>query len=120
MENIGNANVEFKTERDKFGRMVQTMYLLDDDGKHTRDAYFTTEMALEQLRDNFDFRSGKVYTIAYLTGYQWKSARQFTYIPRRTDLKEHVYGMDQELENYGDQAIDDGDLHIYAIAVHQL
>lgn len=115
-----DANVEFDTRLNNAGKTVQSMYFLDDQGKHTRDYYWSLDEASQQLRDNFDFRSGHSYIITYLTNYQWKSGQAFNYIARRTNLNDHVYNSDREIELYNDQAIDEEDLHIYGIVVHQL
>ena len=113
--------VEFKTERTANDRLVQTLYFVDGNEDHTRDVHMSTDQALEQLRERFDFRSGRHYLITYLTNYQWRSGRPFTYIARRTNLSEHVYSVEQEIENYGrEQALDPENLHVYAIQVKQM
>lgn len=112
--------VEFKTERNGHNNITQKLYFLDENNDHTREVYLSPEQAKQQLIERFDFRSGRKYLISYLTNYQWRSGLPFTYIARRTNFDDHVYNVKTEIEHYGTQAIDDAELHVYAIVVKQM
>jgi DNA/RNA endonuclease YhcR with UshA esterase domain len=113
-----NVDVEYKQSRNKFGRGIQQMYFLDENGNHTRNAFFTLEGALEQLNENFNFENGKNYTVKYLTNYQWKGSKQFQY-RNGIDLSDFVYGPATEEELYGDEALDEDHIRVYGIVVEE-
>lgn len=113
------TRVEMSGEINKFGRGIQKMYFLDDNNQHTRNAFFSLEQAKEQVRENFNFEVGKRYIIKYLTNYQWKSGQHFQY-NNNLDLSNFVYGIEDEMQMYGEQALDENNVHIYGIVVEEV
>lgn len=113
------TDIEYKQSVNKFGREMQTMYFLDENGNHTRNAFFTLDQSLAQLNENFNFVNGKNYIVKYLTNQQWKAGRHFQY-RNGLDLSDFVYSGSSEEELYGDNALSDDDIHVYGIVVEEI
>lgn len=125
MANVFNENVQdyfarlSAVGRNKFGRSHQSMYISDNQGNPSRDYYLSQEQAVEQIGDNFDMDNGKWYQIKYNTSTGWRIGIPFQKTPN-VDYEQVVYSSEMEMHKYGNQGVDDGDLHIFGILVEEV
>lgn len=113
-----DTQVEYKNGVNSFNRQIQQMYFTEN-GKNTRNAYFSLEQAEQMLNEHFYFVNNKNYIIKYLTNQQWKSGRAFQF-RNGLNLGDHVYNIDTEQELYGGDALDEDTLRIYGIIVEEV
>ena len=111
--------LEFKQSVDKYNRAIETMTVLDDDGKESREHYLSQDRAKELLENEFTFNEGKDYIIKVKTSVDWKSMRPFEY-HQGIDLMRHFYNESSEQELYGRQATERKDIHIFTIRVEEM
>lgn len=114
-----DAQAEFNEFRNDFGRIIQTLTLVDANGTPTRNAFISLDQAIEQLEENFEFEEGKRYLIKYLTSQRYKAGQMFTY-DEDTNIADYVWSEDDEQERYGAQALSKEEIHVFSIVVEEI
>jgi len=116
-----DARAVKKNVRNSKGKMTQELFLVDGNNKHTRDAYFDLNSALDQVYQNFQFEDGKKYDIKYLTndGRGWKGAKGFLYT-NGMNLSTHVYSAEMSEILYEEDSLDSDFIRVYGIVVQEL
>lgn len=115
-----NFQAELNNFRDSSERLIQTMEFFNEEGSHSRDAYFDLNDAVQFVEDTFVYEDGKRYLVKYLTSYGWKSGKVFRYQEGITNFDEVVFSEDTEKANYNTQALEGNQIHVYAIQVRQM
>ena len=82
MENYeeAEARVRISQNRDRFGKLDQYMYFVDNNNNISRDAYFEYDQAVDQVANNFNLQNGRNYHAMFLlsNGLWVPAGKQFT------------------------------------------
>ena len=114
---LEDVEAVFETKRNAFGRNIQVLKFNDGDDEVSRKMWIKEIEAFKLLESEFNFQNGKEYRIKYLTSYGWRSGTAFRK-NENTNLLNHTYSQEDEIANYGTQALDK--LKIFGIVVSEV